>query len=112
MQIISNPSDLLKILCKSAKKYGMMICPNIPFEEALKQQKELGYLQDAPYLSYTNEAVLEHTIAITCNGVGYMLFENEAEMRKYYGQTRGDESGGCCYALTCGPDGEFMGENT
>ena len=69
----------------------------------------------APYLD-----LYEHIQVIT-DGVGYLLFDNKDECTQYYDQTIGADGPTQSnqydgpqrvYALTCGPDGQTLNENT
>jgi hypothetical protein len=99
-------------LCKETKKWGMYISITC-FDDSVREEPEKAAL----YLDWDNE---EHT-QIMCNGSGFFLFDTEGEMEEYYQQTVGDDgptklnsyNGNTrIYALTCGPDGQTLNENT
>lgn len=99
--------EVLQKLCKVTNKWGLYI--------GLPESGEISLA--APYLDNDDYA----TEQIRCDEEGWLLFDTEEEMEKYYYMTVGDDgptklnsySGNTrIYALTCGPDGQLLNENT
>ncbi len=108
MQVL-NSFDTLQVLCKSTCKWGMYISFFVPEHE--EDEAELA----APYLN------LEKHMQIIIDGNGYLLFDTKEEMEEKFWMTVGDDGptetnkydgGTRVYALTCGPDGQLLNENT
>ena len=103
---------MLQLVCKSLGKWGMMIS----FSDYVNPEGYLipaEILEAAPYLDPDSQIVYE--------GFGYFLFDTEEEMLEYYGQTVGEDGptkanpykgGARVFAVTCGPDGQLLTENT
>jgi hypothetical protein len=100
-------------LCKKSSKFGMYISLGHKpgkFPESIEE-----YYLAAPYLRYPeNETVL-------INGFGFLLFDNRDDMEHAFDTTVGDngptkyndyDGPASVYALTCGPDGVELDENT
>ena len=107
MKILSN-MEILPVLCKTKKKFGMYIsfCEDQSWAETKKA---------APYLDLSTN----HQIFV--NGQAWLLFDDEEEMTTCYNQTVGDDGPtmlnkykgrAAVYALTCSPTGKLLNENT
>jgi hypothetical protein len=106
---MSEPSTVLSDLCKMHKKHGLYIsCAQFDctFEE---------FMDAAPYLRR------KEFEQILYSSYGYIICDSKEEMLALYQQTVGDDgptianpySGPCrVYAMTCGPNGEIITENT
>ena len=107
MEQIVNNSNILSILCMSKGKWGMFLrFGNEDFADLYKA---------APYLE--NPAFLQLLMA----GSGYLMFDTEKEMNKFYNETVGEDGPTAMnpydgnvkiYALTCNPEGKLLNENT
>ena len=109
---IMHLTETLQELCKNTKKYGMFISLS-SFDGALTFAE---LLKAAPYLGQG-----ENTDQLMADGYGYLLFDDENEMKAYYNQTVADDGPTKInpyngktkvYALTCYPDGSLGTENT
>ncbi len=108
--------DIFRELCKQRQQWGLYFsisfipgepgCEDITWDEVHKA---------APYLS-----VRDTDIQVLADGCGY-VFGTEAEVQQLYDLTVGDDGPtklnpyngpARVYALTCGPNGDFMNENT
>jgi hypothetical protein len=123
--IVSDPVDILSMLCKHKKKWGLYLClpdicdekyypiffgPNATFKTHYpKFRQELK--QAVPYLS--DSYLFEQNI--------YLFFKSERAMLWHYnrtvgdvGPTRSNRYNGSIrvYALTCNPRGQTLNENT
>lgn len=107
MKVLDN-LDILSVLCKAIGCWGVCFSFHCSPEDAKDA---------APWLQKTHVTRLEQIMA---DGRGYILFKTEEEMNDIYEQTVGDDGptkknpyvGPGVYMITCGPDGEFMSENT
>lgn len=108
MEVLGGHDVILSKLCAATKKWGMYIsCAEF-----------LGYEHlVAPYLDPEDEAHYQ----IIDDGAGFILFNTKEEMEDAYNRTVGDDGPTelnpydgpiRVYALTCGPDGELLTENT
>lgn len=77
--------------------------------------RDNGRLKPAPFICHIRHA---QTLV---DGVAFLFFDTEEELKEYYNQVVGDDGpteanpydGPCrVYALTCGPDGQLLNENT
>lgn len=98
MKAYTCDSGLLKELCKTKKCWGMMISGHDPYR----------MVKDARYLNLGNDDYLN----IVLQQWGILLFKTRKALDLYYKMTRGDDTGGTVYALTCDPRGKLMNENT
>ena len=103
-------TDTLKTLAKLLGKPCMYIIgwdnPNYPY---------VGAYEAAPYMAE------DGFNQMLCDGSGFLVFDSEEEMYRYYDQTVGDDGPTKSnpydgpvriYALTCGADGQTQSENT
>jgi hypothetical protein len=104
-----NTHDVFALLCKSAKKWGVMIS----FSPTYSTIQDIA--KAAPYLKYTEDS------QIIGDGWGVILCETEAEMENIFWSTVGDDGptklnsydgNFRVYALTCDPEGQLLNENT
>jgi hypothetical protein len=100
-------------LCKKLGKFGMYVSLGHKSGEFPNSIAE--YHQAAPYLRYPEN----ETIFI--NGFGFFLFDHQDDMEHAFDITVGDsgptkwndyEGPASVYAVTCGPDGVEINENT
>jgi hypothetical protein len=106
-------SQTISALCKKTGKWGMYVCLGHKPGEFPDNIDE--YIGAAPYLKYpANETVL-------VNGFGYFLFDHRDDLDYAFDVTVGDngptmwndyDGPASVYALTCGPDGVELDENT
>jgi len=98
-------------LCKDKGKWGMYVALITPNQGISVDD----YMKAAPYLKYPeNESIL-------LNGFGYFFFEHEDDMQYAFNVTVGDRGPNewndyagpaKVYAVTCGPQGVEVDENT
>ena len=107
---ILDDTQIMQLLAKTLKKPCMFIggwnFEDIDVDEILKA---------APYLNLDDHA------QILADARGYLIFDSEDEMEKYYDMTVGDDGptdsndyngSARVYALTCSAEGELLNENT
>lgn len=116
-----NKSDVLKLMCKTTGKWGMMVSFDDWADIGFEYYQEL--VKAAPWLDYRNDA------QILVDGVGFVLADTEKELYDLFYQTVGDDgpytqdqnpNGPAnnydgpqkIYALTCNPQGQLETENT
>lgn len=126
MNNLLSGSNVLSILCKSTKKWGIYFhFPDIDWYKDEKGNHLLTYeeffhqLQQAvPQLNLNDD---NETMQAVSAGYGFLLFDNESEMEKVYWNTIGDDGPSSTnqyngtvrvYALTCDPNGQTLNENT
>jgi hypothetical protein len=103
LEAITRGSDILSAICEFKNKWGIMIS----FDPGdVKFTRGRGFYKDAPWLT------ADKHFEIMMNGVGYFFADSREEIDDLFKMTKGDDSGGKCYALTCGPDGRLCSENT
>jgi hypothetical protein len=95
-------------LCKSSQSYGMFI--SIP-----RHLSDEEVIKAAPYLADPENS------PILVNGFGFFIFQHEDDLKYAFDLTVGDKGPNLwndykgpakVYALTCGPDGVQLDENT
>jgi len=115
MQVLDS-TKILSELCKATKRWGLFIS-GWNWDIALKEDG--NKILAAPYLDFESEQDCMLQVMGDCQG--YLMFDTEEEMLKYYDMTVGDDGPtelnkyngkNKIYALTCGPDGQFQNENT
>ena len=111
-------TEMFQLLCKTQKKWGLMITPNFHYSSVDEVYKAVPYL--APKTTFVYEGQ-DSSYQVMGDGLGFFLFDTEAELDLYYESTVGDDGPmkhnkykgpACVYALTCDPDGCLMNENT
>lgn len=108
MIVIKGLSEVLRIICRANQKWGIFININHITDKAIKD-----IFLAAPYLTFDD-------MNIVCDGVGYILFDDEKEARRIFNLTAGDDPNDnkysrknvSIYALLCDPFGMLMTENT
>jgi hypothetical protein len=111
-----NRSQALRALCRLSRQYGAFF----RVDTADGRYVELGETWTADGMSQVAAC-----IGVDAEGddAGQMLFEErhgfllfgcQAEMQRWYGRLCAEANGGrlYIYALTCGPDGGIIDENT
>lgn len=108
-----SPVTSLSELCKKFKKWGMYI--SLGHQPGVFPDSAEEYIKAAPYLRYPeNENVL-------VNGFGFFIFDHKDDLEHAFDITVGDSGPtlwndylgpASVYALTCGPDGIEIDENT
>src|SRR3990170_256054 len=115
MEIIDSHS-ILSRLCKATKKWGMFIS-GWDWEKAI--ENDGNKILAAPYLDFDSDQ--KNMVQVMGDCFGYMLFDTEEEMLRFYDMTVGDDGptktnqyngSNKVYALTCDSKGEFQNENT
>ena len=103
-------AEVFSALCKATNSYGLLL--SWPENDDMDWE---GILQAAPYLS------AQQHLQFLSDGGGVILSSFQEEIEKLYEQTVGDDGPTKAnsymgpvrvYALTCGPDGKFLNENT
>ncbi len=106
--LVCSTVDMFQRICGSEKKWGLYLSFDTSFGP-------LALHRSCPFL----DAHLHWEVF--CKGNAALFFDSEGEMRYHYDQVIGDDGPtklndydgpGCVYALTCGPDGNFLTENT
>lgn len=110
IEVVTNNSEILSLLCKTKKKYGMFISISRPKSYRIEE-----IIAAAPYLA---QPIF---FDIRMNDSGFIFFDTEEELDHHYLMTVGDDGPTITnpyngpvrvYALTCGPDGDLWNENT
>ena len=108
MIVINGLSEVLRIICRANKKWGMFIRINHITDKAIED-----IFLAAPYL-------LQKDSQLICDDLGYILFNDEKEARRIFNLTAGDDPNEntysrknvSIYALLCDPFGMLVTENT
>lgn len=108
--------ELMQIVCRHEKKWGLFI--DFAFSDDASYEDELDQVKGtAPWFF----ELKRNEILYWNDGGTVVLFNSEAELNIAFDNTVGDDgptitnkySGpGSAYALTCGPDGGLINENT
>jgi hypothetical protein len=102
--------DAFSLLCKSIKKWGVYISF---IADAASDVQDIE--RAAPYLDWQED------VRIFANEHGIILCDTKDEMESVFNKTVGDDGPTSMnpydgpvrvYALTCGPDGTLLNENT
>jgi hypothetical protein len=122
MQVLEWNRDVFPLLCKSMKKWGMLISFSVDVDQDAGSDVDIllnEVPQAAPYFS--PDTVGDNYFQIILDGSCVLLFDDEKEMTLRYDQTVGDDGPtklnkydgpARVYAITCSPEGELLGENT
>ena len=103
--------EICKLACKTSNKYGLFIS----FDNEVNSHEDWLELQAA------SGGTLEATGQSILDGLGLKLFESKAEVDEAYNHIVGDDGPtpanpydgpARIYALTIGPNGEALNENT
>jgi hypothetical protein len=128
-QILHDPVEILKTLCKKKRMWGMYLhLPNVWDEHEYRaifgpkakiathaRKMAIGIRNAAPYLAVQNYGLGMYEENI------YLFFKTEKEMKRYYDMTVGDDGPTKLnpykgkvriYALTCSRRGQTLTENT
>lgn len=120
MQVVDLTKALM-IMCKLKKRYDMYISwitdvvTDVDGDAVDDNEWYNNLLEAAPYLQG------EKFMQIVANGCGFLFFNTEKEMDKYFNMTVGDDGPTSVnsyngtvrvYAITCDNKGNLMSENT
>lgn len=109
MKAIASSSEMLQMLCKLQKKFGIFFSGAAAFEtrEPLIDKIEAS----APWIK-----TLENRWDVLTWGQGFLFFDTEEEMWKVFRETNGDDTAKpgevSIFMLTCSSDGVLWSENT
>lgn len=113
MQVITESSHILRVMCYNQKKWGIFFNGTSPDIGANYHQQSAMIKESAPWIKTLNA---EDNMNVMCDGSGFLLFDTKDEMEKIYNMTVSDDNRKgdlpLIYMLTCNPDGELLTENT
>lgn len=121
--IVMDSHEMFQNYCKLSNYWGLTLClPNYT-DANLDKFPEGDYFGEvfkaAPYLEEINKE--SSGMQAISDGLIFLFFDSEEEMKKYYYLTVGDDGPtetnhyngpARIYALTCNPLGQFKNENT
>lgn len=118
---VFDDQELFSGYCRLAKKFGLLLSiPNWLFDDdSFHGDFYVEVFKAAPYLEEVFND--QHGMQAVMDGKVYLVFDTEEEMQRHYNLTVGDDGPTetnpydgpiSIYALCCGPDGEFLNENT
>lgn len=113
--------EAFQMICKSSKKWGLMITPNFHYNNLDEVYKAAPYMDPKNFPKKFKYKGEDNAPQVMGDGFGFFLFDTEIEMEYYYQSTVGDDGPMArnkydgparVYALTCDPTGTLMNENT
>lgn len=109
MKVITRWADILSVLCKHYKKWGIYFSGTYPNDLTQVEAIQLA----APWLKNIKR---NERMDVIFEGSGYLLFDSEKDMEKAYKSTVSDDyprdNLPHIYMLTCDPKGQLLTENT
>ena len=87
MNFISNPGEILSVLCKQYGKWGVYVNNLQPESDTYEFSLQEIY-KAAPWMNEIDHA---DKVELLVEGFGYFLFDNEKEMQLIFDRTVGDD---------------------